>query len=96
MLCIYIYIWVSLCWQLLVRVRDSGTPYRFNTTTLKVVVNRNFQDPQFEQNRYTRNIDESWTIGTSVVQVLAQDQDRRVRHTCQSVLVIWRSLNFKT
>ena len=60
------------------RVRDSGTPFKSNTTTVKINVNRNFQVPRWDQSRYTQNIDESMIIGTEVVVVRATDQDRKV------------------
>jgi len=46
--------------------------------TVKVIVNRNFKPPAWEQTSYTESVTESVIIGTSVTKVTAKDGDRKV------------------
>ena len=64
--------------QLRVRVADGGTPAKVNVTTVKASVNRNFNDPRFEQSRYSARIEESAQIGSYVTTVTGSDADRKV------------------
>ena len=77
-------VWIYYKWELCffkirVRVRDDGTPFKYNITTVAVTVERNFADPQWGVSRYSKAINESATLGTSILQVSAKDRDRKVR-----------------
>ena len=67
------------------RAADLGSPAKVSTTTVKVTINRNFQDPRFDQSRYTANIEESVLIGSFVGHVTATDGDRKV---CANIIII--------
>ena len=57
---------------------DKGSPPRCEVAVVRVRVNRNFQDPKWDQGRYEATIDEGTILGTSVLSVNAKDEDRRV------------------
>ncbi len=60
------------------RACDTGSPPLCDVTVIRVHVNRNFQDPKWDQGRYQATIDEGTILGTSVLSVNARDEDRRV------------------
>ncbi len=45
---------------------------------MDVEVNRNFKNPAWEQSKYSANIDEGMTLGSSIIQVKAKDADKKV------------------
>ena len=64
--------------QVRVQACDKGSPPRCAVAVVSVRVNRNFQDPKWDQGSYDDNIDEGTVLGTSVLRVRARDADRRV------------------
>ncbi|KAI8745631.1 protocadherin wing polarity protein stan, partial [Biomphalaria glabrata] len=63
-------------YQLVVWAEDQGTPSRRNSTSVFVrVIDVNDNSPMFNEMSYSASIDENVVIGTSVVQVQAEDKD---------------------
>lgn len=66
-------------WQLLVRAtRQSIVTIQSATATVTVRVLRNENGPVFVGN-YVRSMDENSPLGSSVVQLLARDNDTKVK-----------------
>ena len=67
--------------QLQVHVYDERYPHNQTIATVNVIVNRNENGPEYDQNSYSFEIDE--TVGTlrSVGQVHAFDKDLEVRYS---------------
>ena len=66
--------------QIRVLASDGGTPPLQATTTVQVIINRNFQAPRWDQPSTRITVDETLTIGSDIVQLTAIDQDRQVKH----------------
>ncbi|XP_076458558.1 cadherin EGF LAG seven-pass G-type receptor 1-like [Babylonia areolata] len=63
----------ALSYSLVIVATDGGGTSA--TATATIVVQRNLNDPQFSQLSYTRTIEENFPLATSVVQILATDND---------------------
>ena len=64
-----------LLFQLEMQVCDGGCPSRCSTQLLRVNVNRNRQRPTFSPVSYTATISEEALLGSSVLTVVAVDND---------------------
>lgn len=65
------------------RAADGGVPSLSSTTTALIYVLRNMYSPEFSSLEYSATIYESQLIGTSVLTVIATDQDTKVNHKIQ-------------
>lgn len=61
--------------QLRVIARDKGVPSKQDGVTVTVIVERNPNQPEFIQRSYEADVNESIPVGSSVIQVAAQDID---------------------
>lgn len=63
-----------------IEARDGGIPALSATVLADINVRRNLFAPAFLNLSYSVTIPETTTVGSSIVQVLARDQDVRVPH----------------
>lgn len=61
--------------QIRVRARDGGVPFRFNTSVVIVTMQRNFQTPTWQVPSYSKTVVESLGLGTVILTVNASDAD---------------------
>lgn len=57
---------------------DGGTPPRMSTATVQITVERNLNAPEFQPNRYEREVLETQALGEPIVTVTARDLDVNV------------------
>ena len=73
--CNYSYEWFYNFFQIRVRARDGGVPFRFNTSVVIVTMQRNFQSPTWRVPNYSKTVVESLGLGTVILTVNATDAD---------------------
>lgn len=78
-------------YQLRIEARDGGSPSRSATALVGINVQRNLFDPQWRDLFYNVTIDETQQLGTTIIQLSAQDQDIRSPH---NVITYTMSNNF--
>jgi hypothetical protein len=66
--------------QIRVRARDGGVPFRFNTSVVIVTMQRNFQTPTWRVPSYSQTVVESLGLGTVILTVNATDTDPLVSY----------------
>ncbi|KAL8559117.1 hypothetical protein ACOMHN_046165 [Nucella lapillus] len=62
-------------YRIRIRARDSGTPFKFNTTVCVLTITRNFQPPVFLDQQYTTVVPETFPLGNVLLTVSANDND---------------------
>lgn len=67
------YVWSYF--QLHVLAIDKGFPSKQNEVTVTVIIKRNTQPLSFIRNSYKAIVNESIPVGSSVIQMAAQDMD---------------------
>lgn len=68
-----------MLFQLTIELRDGGNRVAAQRFTLTVNVIRNTNPPVFFDASYYKEIDETLSVGSSILQVQASDQDPEVR-----------------
>jgi len=67
-------------YQVRIEARDGGNPSRSATSLFQISVQRNLFSPTFLQSFYNETIDETQSLGTTIVQIRAEDRDTREPH----------------
>lgn len=81
-------------YNILIHARDQGSPPRTGSTTLSVTLtDSNNKDPFFSQQVYIGSIQETVSIGTSVLQVKANDTDstKSLQYSIERLSIIAKS-----
>lgn len=81
-------------YNILIHARDQGSPPRTGSTTLRVTLtDSNNKDPFFSQQVYIGTIQETVSIGTSVLQVQASDTDstKSLQYSIERLSIIAKS-----
>lgn len=74
--------------QLRIEARDGGTPALSATALVDITVQRNLFTPSFTNLTYETTILETQAIGTTVIRLLATDQDSNRPHNVTSFAMI--------
>ncbi|XP_035826841.1 protocadherin Fat 4, partial [Aplysia californica] len=62
-------------YQLRIRARDNGVPFKFSTKVCRLTITRNFQPPRFTEQTYSTAVLETVPLGDVLLAVTATDND---------------------
>ena len=62
-------------YQLRIRARDGGVPFKFSIKVCRLTITRNFQTPVFSENNYGVIVSETLPLGDVILTVTATDSD---------------------